>query len=520
MGRVIRRRELIKGGLAGVGVLALGPAFWKGAVAAPARRGVGPYGPIGPADANGLRLPAGFTSRLIAQGEAPVLGTAYVWHGASDGSATYALDDGGWILVSNSEVPGESGDRGLGGASAIRFRSDGSIADAYRILDGTRFNCSGGKTPWNTWLSCEEVDTGLVWECDIFGTKPAVVHPAMGVFKHEAAAVDQDGRRVYLTEDVGDGAFYRFTPDRWPDLAAGVLELAKVAPSGDVEWVRVPDPSAATAPTRQQVPGYTVFRRGEGLYFDRDAATVYVAESSADRVHAYNTPTETMDVVFDRKAIEGEAPLADADNVTVGHSGDVFVCEDGGDLRVGLLTPEGEVATFMQLDPNMHAASESTGPSFDPSGKRFYISSQRFGAAGAIFEISGPFRTARPADKRPPALRVEAAPSVGRRRLRSRGLRVDVTTGEPGTATVLLRVPRAGRPPLMLARRGVRTDGRQAATVALRPGRRGRRRLEARRRKLDATLTILARDLAGNSRRATLPVVVRRGRRRRRPGRR
>ena len=321
---MIRQRELIKGGVAGIGALALGPAFWEGAMAASARPGPGPYGPLGPADANGLRLPPGFSSRLIAQGEVPpVPGTAYVWHGASDGSATYALGDGGWILVSNSEIPGDVGGRGLGGASAIRFRPDGSIADAYRILEGTRFNCSGGKTPWNTWLSCEEVDTGRVWECDIFGKNPALARPAMGVFSHEAAAVDEDGRRVYMTEDVSDGAFYRFTPDRWPDLSAGVLELARVAPSGEVEWLRVPDPSAATMPTRKQLPGYTVFRRGEGLYFDRDAATVYVAESSADRVHAYNTPTETIDVVFERKAIEGESPLADTDNVTVGHSGDV-----------------------------------------------------------------------------------------------------------------------------------------------------------------------------------------------------
>lgn len=518
---MIRRRELIKGGVAGLGALALGPAFWEGATAAPARKGAGPFGPLMASDANGLRLPAGFTSRLIAQGEAPVLGTSYVWHGASDGSATYALDDGGWILVSNSEIPGELGGVALGGASAIRFRSNGSIADAYRILGGTQFNCSGGKTPWNTWLSCEEVDNGRVWECDIFGKRGAVVLPAMGVFKHEAAAVDEDGQRVYLTEDESDGAFYRFTPERWPDLSAGVLEAAKVAPSGGVEWIRVPDPAGVSTPTRKQIPGITIFRRGEGLYFDRDAATVYLAESSADRVHAYNTPTETMDVVFERKAIEGESPLGDTDNVTVGSSGDVFVCEDGGDLRIGVVTPEGEVATFSQLDPNMHAGSESTGPSFDPSGKRFYFSSQRFGGAGAVFEISGPFRTGRPADTRPPALKVDAQAAISRPALRKRGLRVAVTTGEPGSATVMLRVRRAGRPPATLLRRQVPTDGRKAIALALRPGRKARRTLKARRAKFDATLTVVARDSAGNRRLATRTVSVGRGRRgRRRPGRR
>ena len=32
---------------------------------------------------------------------------------------------------------------------------------------------------------------------------------------------------------------------------------------------------------------------------------------------------------------------------------------------------------------------------FNPRGKRIYFSSQRYTGAGAIFEISGPFRTSR-----------------------------------------------------------------------------------------------------------------------------
>jgi secreted PhoX family phosphatase len=45
----------------------------------------------------------------------------------------------------------------------------------------------------------------------------------MGVFKHEAVAVDPVGRHVYLTEDEGDGGFYRFTPSAYPDLKSGRL---------------------------------------------------------------------------------------------------------------------------------------------------------------------------------------------------------------------------------------------------------------------------------------------------------
>ena len=131
-----------------------------------------------------------------------------VWHIFSDGAATYPTGDGGWILVSNCEAPAQTG----GGASAIRFSPDGQIADAYRILGDTNTNCAGGPTPWGTWLSCEEIDAGQVWECDPNGQKAAVAHPALGLFNHEAVCVDPDGKRLYLSEDEGDGGFYRFTP--------------------------------------------------------------------------------------------------------------------------------------------------------------------------------------------------------------------------------------------------------------------------------------------------------------------
>ena len=117
-----------------------------------------------------------------------------------------------------------------------------------------------------------------MWECDPTGRSKARVHDAMGVFKHEAAAVDPRGRHVYMTEDLIDGAFYRFTPRRWPSLAEGRLEMAKVARGGAVEWVDVPDRIARTEPIRRQVKGVTEFGRAEGIWFD--SGTVYLATTA------------------------------------------------------------------------------------------------------------------------------------------------------------------------------------------------------------------------------------------------
>jgi uncharacterized protein len=474
-----------------------------------AQPGAGPYGPLGPADANGIRLPRGFSSRVIAHGLLPVAGTAYVWHIFSDGQATYATDDGGWILVSNSEVP-----VGLGGASAIRFGADGRIGSAYRILAGTSANCAGGKTPWGSWLSCEEHDTGRVWECDPTGQRPATVLPALGVWSHEAAAVDPDDKRVYLTEDEGDGGFYRFTPESYPDLSAGLLEVAVVADDGAVAWRAVPDPSAASAPTRTQVPEMTEFKRGEGIWWD--SGVVYVATTRDARIHAYDTVTETIEVLYDAEASGG--PLQDVDNIAVSPSGDLFVCEDADDLDICVISPEREVAKFLQLSGSQHSGSEVAGVTFDPSGTRMYFASQRAFALGAIYEVTGPFRRDRPPERFPPTLEVIVPEQIPARRLARRGLPVEVRAGRAVALASALRTARLRRAAgklsrarqLLLGRRRSRLTNRGRVLFTVRLGRAGRRRLR-KLRPTRVTLTVVATDSFGNRRRVTEEVRVRRG---------
>ena len=214
MDRISRRQLIVSGALA-AGALAGSPRLLREALAAPARAGVSPYGALGPPDANGLMLPPGFSSREIARGLSQVAG--YPWPVFPDGQATFPTADGGWILVTNSESLAPTG----AGTSAIRFGPNGEVASAYRILAGTNLNCAGGGTPWGTWLSCEEHDGGLVWECDPAGKLPALARPALGVFNHEATATDPVGRQVYLTEDKADGGFYRFTPVAYPGPVGG-----------------------------------------------------------------------------------------------------------------------------------------------------------------------------------------------------------------------------------------------------------------------------------------------------------
>ena len=384
------RREFIGLGVGGVAVTALGATFWNDLFGAATHgrlhRGPG-YGPLREPDDHGIRLPEGFSSRVVAQGRKRVPGTDYTWHIASDGAATFPVKGGGWILVSNCEAT-------PGGVSAIRFRPDGSIAGAYRILNGTAQNCSGGATPWGTWLSCEEVQNGIVYECDPTGRRKAVPRPAMGVFKHEAAAVDPRGRHVYMTEDWENGGFYRFTPKRWPDLNAGTLEIARFGKGGRVAWARVPDPSARSAHTRSQVKGSARLARAEGIWFD--GGIVYLSTTLDSQVHAYDTRRGRVKVIYDGLATQN-APLTMPDQMTASRVGELFVAEDNhaADIDVGLIDRRRHVSRFLTLTGKQHAGSEATGLAFDPSGRRLYVSSQRGHGGGVIYEVRGPFRGAR-----------------------------------------------------------------------------------------------------------------------------
>lgn len=339
------------------------------------------FGPLLPPDANGLRLPVGFTSRIIATTGQPVAGTGYIWHPNPDGGATFPRPGGGWIYVSNDE----SG-AGAGGVSAVEFDSTGAIIDARNILSGTTRNCAGGPMPWGTWLSCEETAFGQVWECDPSGVQMAVVRPAMGMFNHEAAAADPIAQVIYLTEDRSDGGLYRFTPTTWGDLSNGLLEVMTET-AGTIGFAPVPDPTGQALPTptetRFQVSTMKVFAGGEGAWFAD--GVLYFATKFDNRVWTYTPATNTLVAVYD-----GSAPgsiLTGVDNLAAGPGGDVYVCEDGGDMEVVTLSPDGSVAPFLQITgaPN----SEVTGVAFDPSGTRLYVSSQR--NPGVTYEVTGPF---------------------------------------------------------------------------------------------------------------------------------
>lgn len=418
-------------------------------------------GPLLPPDANGLQLPAGFSSRVVAVfDEPPVAGSDFVWHADPDGGGVFRTDDGGWIYVSNAEardattgfavLPSDLGDLATresveafgtvtgpisgqipipvpfvipfkGGVSAIRFDRDGNVVDAYPILRNTTTNCSGGATPWGTWINGEEILDGFMFEASPLrdGGEPIRLD-RFGRKAHEQVAIDEAGRLIYHTEDLGGNErFYRtgFLPEDWPaggrpDYSRGVLqalvveggiEAARAGPA-PIRWINAVDNGTPQHQVYQDET--TIFAGNEGVWFLE--GFVFFSTKSDDNIWAIDTVSGTIESIYSPEdgpvgspADPSEPKMFGVDNLFMTLDGEMLVVEDGGDLRCMVLLPDRSTIPLLRLpgDPDQ---TEVTGPAFSPDGRRLYVSNQRalrggetppqlFGASGVLYEITMPF---------------------------------------------------------------------------------------------------------------------------------
>jgi secreted PhoX family phosphatase len=452
----LTRRDLFKrSAVGGAGLVVAGnldTVFRALPAGASAPTGAGPL----VADPDGLLdLPAGFRYRIVTRAGDPLVGHPGVVPGRPDSMGTFRARRGGTLIVQNHEQS-DSGtvavadadhtyDPGaVGGTTTLRLTGDNRVVEEQVSLAGTFSNCSGGITPWGTWLTCEETETraggryakdhGWVFEVDpedMGRNRNPTPLTGLGRFPHEAAAVDPRQGQVYLTEDASspNGLLYRFTPSRrlrgYGDLRApGGLEALRVPGVDDLSvitevgttlrttWRAVPDPLAATVSTRKQFtyrdfaagttvtgPGGDVTRskKFEGLWWGDDK--LFIVCSYAHGAADWSAGTHDGQVwSYDprRSALRLEVRFAPAtdpdhqpdgpDNITVSPYGGLFLAEDGsGSQHLLTVDERGQTAFFAR---NALSGSEFTGVVFSPDAKTLFANIQD---EGITFAITGPF---------------------------------------------------------------------------------------------------------------------------------
>lgn len=341
--RSINRRAFLRGAATTAGVIALGGPF-RGfvqlAAAASSKPSFRHLRAI-PDERDGivrLWLPEGFQYRSFHDTEFPVtLNDGTNLPGRHDGMGAFAGPNGNSILIRNHEInnPGAPfGDAAMAydamaqsGTTTIEVTPTGEVVNAFTSLNGTQMNCSGGRMPWGSWITCEETVNGpdvgpdftgasniplqqrhgFIFEVPVDGQSNREPVSKAGRFAHEAVAFDPAEGILYLTEDNFGfpSGFYRYIPAANP-MDTGALDndgqLQMLAVKGhpninlaaaqrrratyEVEWLDIDDPDPTfpftpgeTAPTTNNdaivyvgnqgfVQGAAYFSRLEGSAFD------------------------------------------------------------------------------------------------------------------------------------------------------------------------------------------------------------------------------------------------------------
>ncbi|MGB3862829.1 MAG: alkaline phosphatase PhoX [Candidatus Aminicenantaceae bacterium] len=418
------------------------------------------YGPLKKDRRGVIDLPEGFEYKIISRMGDKMDDGFYV-PGLPDGMGTFPGPDGLTIILRNHEVRFENQDwvgafKGkkklwekldkdliydtypegkplLGAVTTLVYNTKmKKLISQHLSLVGTVNNCSGGSTPWGTWISCEEncensgdvclLNHGYAFEIPV-STESKIIKPvplkSMGRFTREGIAVDPKSNVIYQTEDKTDCLFYRFLPNKAGMLSEGgrlqclaIIDKPKLdtrnwkvqrIPPGqafDVYWIDLENPDAEEDDLRLRghEKGATLFASGEGIVYHDGAVYFSCTNGGTD---AKGQIWRYFPGPYEGKTEEKDSPgrlelfvepnnlkiLDHPDQLAVSPWDDIFVCEDGdGEQFLVGITQERQ---FYKFARNALDESELSGVCFSLDETTMFVNNLK---SGLTFAITGPWK--------------------------------------------------------------------------------------------------------------------------------
>ena len=400
------------------------------------------YGPLLRDPNNLIDLPKGFSYRVISR-LGNIMDDGFLVPNSADGMGAIDLGRGKIALVRNHEL--SIGDHGVGPFTSVvskDFVTYDRMADnkamplpggtttliydmktgqreaEWLSLSGTIRNCSGGITPWGSWLSCEEnvtkagdgvgKDHGYIFEVPAAHRGLVTPEPlkAMGRFNHEAACIDPRTGIAYLTEDRGDSLLYRFVPAEKGKLAKGGRLEALAFVETDIKdtrnwsevqiaegrqhrvnWVPLSSPESPSDDLRKQgaAKGAALFARGEGIFWGKDELFFACTNGGAAKYGQIFRYRPSLYEGYQRE-LGGNGGQIDlfmestdpafynyGDNIAVMPNGHLLVCEDQyTDITDNHLRGiNGAGQTYMIAKSRVQ--TEFAGACFSPDGSTMFV---------------------------------------------------------------------------------------------------------------------------------------------------
>lgn len=401
-----------------------------------------------------LRLPVGFDVQLIST-TGDKMEDGLLVPGKADGMCAFDMGNGLLSIIRNHEneilwhlqspfskdaslLSGidqsklyDAGIKGpgLGGCSTIVYDAKKrSVVRQFMSLVGTERNCSGGRTPWNSWITSEESaqmpsrfhSKAHGYNFEVWPTtQPELQDPvplkAMGRFMHESVAFDPQDGVAYQTEDREEGLFYRFVPHAFGKLEeGGKLQALRVRDRLSLstrnwseqrvvvgqklacDWVDLQNVESPNDDLRFQ--GFSIgaarFARGEGMCYA--GGSVYFCCSNgghAKKGQVWRYTPSGVDGGELELFIESQDAdfMKGPDNICLAPNGKIYICEDnlerdGRHNRILTVDNKGNVEVFAE---NIFNKGEMTGLCFSPDGSTMFVNMQH--DISYTFAITGPW---------------------------------------------------------------------------------------------------------------------------------